>query len=116
MRSRISCRPILEVSRLIRASSDRTVGPAIPSSASRRFCWKSSSASQGVGAEDPVDVSGVEPEGIEAPLQLGDIVAVEHGHPQIELSIPEHESGIDHRSPRLGSNEAIHRQAPLVLE
>ena len=43
----------------------------------------------GVGAEDAVDAPGVEPEAPEATLQVGDVVAPEHGAGEVEDAVTE---------------------------
>ena len=71
---------------------------------------------QGVRSEDPIDVTGIEPDGVQTPLQLGDVIAVEHRHPVIELSIAQHESGIDQSAPRLAPDQSIDGQTLRLLE
>lgn len=47
---------------------------------------------------------------------MADIVPALHGLAAIEQAVPQLVSGFDQRSPRLGTDNAVHRQAATVLE
>ena len=71
---------------------------------------------QGRCAEDAVDRSGVEPDGVELALQLGDIVAVQHRHAVVEKAVAEAVAGIDHGAPGFPADETVGGEAPGLLE
>ena len=71
---------------------------------------------RGQVAEDAVHPTGVEAEGAEPLLQLGHVVAPQHGRPPVEEAVPERAPGLDQGRPGLGAADAVDPQAPAVLE
>ena len=67
-------------------------------------------------AEDPVDPSGVEPQGTEPLLEFGDIVTPEHGGPTVEEPVAEPAARLDQCGPRLATAHAVDPEPPPVLE
>jgi hypothetical protein len=70
----------------------------------------------GLGAEDPVDPSGVESEVAQPQLEVGNVVAPEHGPLEAEQSAPDLEAGFDERRPGRQIADAGDRKVPLTLE
>ena len=61
----------------------------------------------GLGAEDAVLAARVEAEPVQAPLELGDVVAAQHGPAQVEQPVAEAVRALDERAPGLGSADAV---------
>ena len=70
----------------------------------------------GEGPEDAVDATGVEAEGRQPSLQVGDVVAAQHGAAEVEEAVPEAQARLDQGRPGLGAADAVDAQAPAVLE
>ena len=71
---------------------------------------------RGQVAEDAVHPAGVEAQRGQASLQVGDVVAAEHGPTQVEEPVPEAQPGLDQGRPGLAPAHAVDAQAPAVLE
>jgi hypothetical protein len=70
----------------------------------------------GVVPEDAVDPPGVEAQGAQPALKLGDVVAAEHRSGEVEQTVAQAVAGLHERRPGLGPTDAVHAQAPDVLE
>ena len=70
----------------------------------------------GVLAEDAVDPSGVEAQGAQPPLEVGDVVAPERGRRVVQQAVTELVARLDQRAPRLGAADPVDPQAPPLLE
>lgn len=69
-----------------------------------------------VVAEDPVDPAGVEAERAQPLLELGHVVAAQHGGAAVEGAPAQAVAGLDHGVPGLATAGAVHPQPPPVLE
>ena len=69
-----------------------------------------------IGPEDSIDLAGVEAERVEAALQVGDIIAADHGSAVVEHAITEAEAGSNQGSPGVGSNDPVGGKTALTLE
>ena len=74
------------------------------------------SAEVGVVTEDAVFAAGVEAEAVQPALEVGDVVAAQHGAAPVEQPVTEAVAALDHRGPRLGPAHAVDPQAPRLLE
>jgi len=70
----------------------------------------------GVGAEDAVDPTGVEPERVEPPLELGDVVAPQHRLAEVQEAVAEDEAALHERGPCVATDDAVDLEAAVVLE
>lgn len=70
----------------------------------------------GCDAEDPVDLSGVEPERTEAKLQVGDVVPAEHRRSQVEKTVTQCQARLDQRFPGHGIADTGGVELPAQLE
>ena len=70
----------------------------------------------GVLAEDAVDPAGVEPEGAQAALQVGDVVPSQRGRGVVQQPVAQLVAGFDERAPGLGPADAVDAQPPPLLE
>src|SRR6185312_13454885 len=69
-----------------------------------------------VVAQDAVLASGVEPEAVQPALQLGDVVAAQHGTGPVEESVAEAPAALDHRGPGLWTADAVDPEPAALLE
>jgi hypothetical protein len=67
-------------------------------------------------AEDSVHTTRVETQGAQATLQLGDIVAMNHGRTPVQSPVTEGVTRFHHGSPCLSSADAVAAQTALALE
>src|SRR5207247_9643163 len=67
-------------------------------------------------AEDAVLAAGVEPERVQLTLELGDVVATQHGLSEVERPIAERETALDERGPRLAATEPGTDETALLLD
>jgi hypothetical protein len=70
----------------------------------------------GVVSEDPVDPSWIESKTAQPPLQLSDIVTLQHGAATIKESITETKASLDKTRPSLAVANTLPAKAPLGLE
>jgi len=70
----------------------------------------------GALAQDPVDAAGVEAEGAQPSLQVGDVVAPERGIAPVEQPVAEAIPGLDQCRPRLLPADPVDAQAARGLE
>ena len=66
--------------------------------------------------EDAVHAPGIEAEGAQALLELGDVVTPEHRGPAIEEAVAQPEPGLDQGAPGLRAADAVDPQSPPSLE
>ena len=66
--------------------------------------------------EDAVHPPGVESEGAETLLELGDVVTAQHRRPPVEETVPDGAAGLDQGRPGLRSAHPVDPQATTVLE
>src|SRR5690606_6836955 len=69
-----------------------------------------------VGAEDAVDLPGVETQPVEAALELGDVVAPQHGAAEEEEAVSQAISGFVQGAPGVGADDPVGVQPPAALE
>ena len=67
-------------------------------------------------AEDAIHPPGVEAQGAQAALEVGDVVAPEERGGVVEEAVAQAVAGLDQGGPGLGPAHAVAPQAPLVLE
>src|SRR5262249_44795141 len=67
-------------------------------------------------AEDAVLTTGVEPERVQLTLELGDVVATQHGLAEVQGAVAEREAALDHGRPRLGAAHPVDVEAALLLK
>ena len=67
-------------------------------------------------AEDAVHPAGVEAQGAQALLQLGDVVTPQHGSPAVEEAVTHPETGLHQGVPGLGAADAVDVEAAQTLE
>ena len=70
----------------------------------------------GVGAEDPVDPAGVEPERDEPTLELGDVVSPQHRLAEVEEPIAEGEPALHEGCPGVAADFPVDLEPPRALE
>ena len=70
----------------------------------------------GALAQDAVDPAGVEAEGAQAALQIGDVVTAQRGIAPVEQPIAEAVAGLDQGRPRLLAADAVDAQAARRLK
>src|SRR5262249_7416328 len=70
----------------------------------------------GLLTEDAVFATGVEPERVQPMLELGDVVAPQHRLAEVQGAIPERETALDQRRPRLRAAQPVDLEAALFLE
>jgi hypothetical protein len=61
----------------------------------------------GIRPEDAVNLAGIKAEGVEAGLELGDVLTPEHGPAEVEEAVTEAIAGFIKGSPSLGADDAI---------
>ena len=66
----------------------------------------------GVAAEDPVDPLGIEPERDELALDVGDVVAPQHGLAEVEEPIAEGEPALHERGPGVPTDFPVNLEPP----
>ncbi len=77
---------------------------------------KVAKSGRGEIAEDAVDPAGVETQGAQALLELGDVVPPQHGRPPVEEPVTESVPGLDQSRPGLRPTHPVDPKAPAVLE
>ena len=70
----------------------------------------------GLGSEDPVLAPGVEAERVQPTLELGDVVAAQHGSREVEEPVAELEAALDERAPGLRAADAVDSKAAHPLK
>jgi hypothetical protein len=74
-------------------------------------------AAFGIGTEDPIDTTRVEPQVVQSVLQRGDVVTVLHVPGAVaEDAVTERPPGTVEATPGGGSDDAVGNQAALLLE
>ena len=91
-------------------------GPHTPSGSMPRVALELPERVLGLRSEDAVLAAGVEAERVEPPLQLGHVVAAQHGRAQVEQAIAERTATLDQRAPGLGPADAVDAQPAARLE
>lgn len=66
--------------------------------------------------KDAVDPARIEPESPEPLLKLGDVITAQHWGSPIEEPISQCEAGLDQSVPSLRTTDAVHSEAPKMLE
>ncbi len=70
----------------------------------------------GVGAVNAVFLAGIETERVQAPLQLGDVVAAQHRAPHAEEAVTQPVAAVGDRRPRFRTAHAIHANTASSLK
>ena len=90
--------------------------PAIPSTGTSGIALELAQRGRGQVPEDPVDPAGVESEGTEALLQLGNVVAPDHRGSPVEEAVAQAPTCLDQRRPGLWTADAVDPETSPVLE
>ena len=67
-------------------------------------------------AKDPVGPARVEPERVQLPLEVADVVAAEHGVAEVHNAVPQAVAGLHQLGPGLGADLPVHEQPAALLE
>ena len=81
-----------------------------------RRCAGSRPGRRGGVTEDAVHPAGVEPEAAQALLELGHVVAPQHGRAPVQEAVAQPKTGLDQGVPGLRAADAVDPQAAVVLE
>jgi hypothetical protein len=71
---------------------------------------------QSVRTEDTVHFSGIESEGVEKLLQVGNVIPPHHRHTAVEEAVPQSVACVDYRPPGLRANNSINRESTIGLK
>ena len=91
------------------------VGPQMPSALIPTARWNSRSAWP-VSSPRMPSSPAVEAERVQSVLEVGDVVAAQHGSLRVEEAVAEQEAALDECRPRLAADDPVDAQAARVLE
>jgi hypothetical protein len=106
---RVDRRPV-PADRVHRVEPDDPVHPG------RDVALELPDATVGARPEDPVLLAGVEPEGVQHPLERADVVPAERRRAQVQGAVAEPVAGLDELAPRVRADDPVRWEPPGPLE
>jgi hypothetical protein len=91
-------------------------GPGDPIDGHPGIALEFAEGGRGQVAEDPVDPAGIEAQGTEPLLQLGDVIASDHRGSAVQETVAQSPACLDQGGPGLWTTDAIDPEAPAMLE
>ena len=92
------------------------MAPAMPSTGSPDVALEFAERGRGQVTEDAVHPPGVEAEGTQTLLELGDVVAPQHRGAAVEEAVAQLAPGLDQGRPGLWPAHAVDPETPAILE
>ena len=92
------------------------VEPDDPVDRGRDVALELAEAAIGPRPEDPVLLARVEPEGVQHPLELADVVTAERRRAQVQGAVAEPVAGLDELPPRVGPQDPVRWEPAGALE
>jgi hypothetical protein len=91
-------------------------GPGDPIDGHSGIALEVTEGGRGEVAEDPVDPAGIEAQGTEPLLQLGHVIASDHGGSAVQETVAQSPARLDQGRPGLWTTDAVDPETPAMLE